>query len=248
MDNLNTHGIASLYEAFTPAEAFALAQRLEIHHTPKHGSWLNTEFLTPTAMTGALAVDVPARARSDARFDRALIVNDARDAARFACQISETRISTSALDHISSEIRRFATGYFAQPLSELFMDIRALRGEVFNLVENNRFPDQMRNLCLAASRLGGLQRTSASTLATIERLIPTHTPHSCARSWLATTQCARGPVACKASLPTGTGNWTARCSSSKTAPAVAHAAHPRPDRPQSAPGRQRRRVKAGSSE
>ena len=41
MDNLNTHNISSLYEAFTPKEALRLAQRLEIHHTPKHGSWLN---------------------------------------------------------------------------------------------------------------------------------------------------------------------------------------------------------------
>ena len=41
MDNLNTHGIGSLYEAFDPATARALAARLEIHHTPKHGSWLN---------------------------------------------------------------------------------------------------------------------------------------------------------------------------------------------------------------
>lgn len=41
MDNLNTHGIASLYEAFDPATARALAGRLEIHYTPKHGSWLN---------------------------------------------------------------------------------------------------------------------------------------------------------------------------------------------------------------
>ncbi len=41
MDNLNTHGIASLYEAFEPEAARRLAQRLEIHHTPKHGSWLN---------------------------------------------------------------------------------------------------------------------------------------------------------------------------------------------------------------
>ncbi len=41
MDNLNTHTIGSLYEAFEPGTAFALAQRLEIHHTPKHGSWLN---------------------------------------------------------------------------------------------------------------------------------------------------------------------------------------------------------------
>jgi len=41
MDNLNTHGIASLYEAFDPVIARALASRLEIHYTPKHGSWLN---------------------------------------------------------------------------------------------------------------------------------------------------------------------------------------------------------------
>ena len=41
MDNLNTHGIASLYEAFAPETARALAARLEIHYTPKHGSWLN---------------------------------------------------------------------------------------------------------------------------------------------------------------------------------------------------------------
>ena len=41
MDNLNTHNTSSLYEAFLPEEAFRLAQRLEIHYTPKHGSWLN---------------------------------------------------------------------------------------------------------------------------------------------------------------------------------------------------------------
>jgi hypothetical protein len=40
-DNLNTHTPASLYEAFPPAEAKRLAARLEIHYTPKHGSWLN---------------------------------------------------------------------------------------------------------------------------------------------------------------------------------------------------------------
>ncbi len=41
MDNLNTHSPGSLYEAFEPAEAKRIADRLEIHHTPKHGSWLN---------------------------------------------------------------------------------------------------------------------------------------------------------------------------------------------------------------
>ena len=41
MDQLNTHGTASLYQAFVPSEARRLAEKLEIHHTPKHGSWLN---------------------------------------------------------------------------------------------------------------------------------------------------------------------------------------------------------------
>jgi hypothetical protein len=41
MDNLNTHSIGSLYEAFDPVKARELARRLEIHYTPKHGSWLN---------------------------------------------------------------------------------------------------------------------------------------------------------------------------------------------------------------
>jgi hypothetical protein len=41
MDNLNTHTPASLYEAFPPDEAKRIADRLEIHYTPKHGSWLD---------------------------------------------------------------------------------------------------------------------------------------------------------------------------------------------------------------
>lgn len=41
MDNLNTHAVSSLYEAFPPEIARSLAKRLEIHYTPKHGSWLN---------------------------------------------------------------------------------------------------------------------------------------------------------------------------------------------------------------
>jgi hypothetical protein len=41
MDNLNTHSPGSLYEAFSPAQARRLTEKLEIHYTPKHGSWLN---------------------------------------------------------------------------------------------------------------------------------------------------------------------------------------------------------------
>lgn len=41
MDNLNTHSVASLYQAFAPEKALELASRLEIHYTPRHGSWLD---------------------------------------------------------------------------------------------------------------------------------------------------------------------------------------------------------------
>ena len=41
LDNLSTHGPAALYETFEPAEARRLVEKLEIHYTPKHGSWLN---------------------------------------------------------------------------------------------------------------------------------------------------------------------------------------------------------------
>ena len=41
LDNLNTHKMGSLYEAFEPSEARRIAKRLELHYTPKHGSWLN---------------------------------------------------------------------------------------------------------------------------------------------------------------------------------------------------------------
>lgn len=51
MDNLNTHSIGSLYKAFEPAKAHALAQRLEIHHTPTHGSWLTIAEIELSALT-----------------------------------------------------------------------------------------------------------------------------------------------------------------------------------------------------
>lgn len=51
MDNLNTHAISSLYETFSPEEAFRLAQKLELHFTPKHGSWLNIAELELSALS-----------------------------------------------------------------------------------------------------------------------------------------------------------------------------------------------------
>jgi hypothetical protein len=51
MDNLNTHGPGSFYEAFPPAEAKRLAARFEFHYTPKHGSWLNMAEIELSALS-----------------------------------------------------------------------------------------------------------------------------------------------------------------------------------------------------
>jgi hypothetical protein len=52
MDNLNTHAGGSLYQAFAPARARALYERLEIHYTPKQGSWLNMAEIELSVLTG----------------------------------------------------------------------------------------------------------------------------------------------------------------------------------------------------
>ncbi len=52
LDNLNTHCPASLYEVFPPQEARRLAERIEIHYTPRHGSWLNMAEIELSALNG----------------------------------------------------------------------------------------------------------------------------------------------------------------------------------------------------
>jgi len=51
MDNLNTHTVASFYKYFTPEEAFRLSHKLEIHYTPKHGSWLDIAEIELSALS-----------------------------------------------------------------------------------------------------------------------------------------------------------------------------------------------------
>ncbi|PSQ79850.1 MAG: IS630 family transposase [Bacteroidetes bacterium QH_6_63_17] len=68
MDNLNTHGPSSLYEAFGPTEARRLAERLEIHYTPEHGSWLNMAEIEQSVMARqALSRRVPDRGTMERR-------------------------------------------------------------------------------------------------------------------------------------------------------------------------------------
>ncbi len=93
MDNLNIHSPASLYEAFPPAEAKRLADRLEIHHTSRHGSWLNMaeielgilqrqcldrRMADQATLAREVAAWVTARNAADRRIDWRFTTDDAR--------------------------------------------------------------------------------------------------------------------------------------------------------------------------
>jgi hypothetical protein len=79
MDNLNTHTPASLYAAFPPEEAHRIARRLEIHYTPKHGSWLNVAEIELSALARRVDDRTP---DTDALKQRAGLVEAERNAAR----------------------------------------------------------------------------------------------------------------------------------------------------------------------
>jgi hypothetical protein len=93
LDNLNIHSPASLYEAFPPAEAKRLADKLEIHHTPRHGSWLTMAEIELSVLQrqcldrrlgdrvtlkGEVAAWVAARNRACQRIDWRFTTADAR--------------------------------------------------------------------------------------------------------------------------------------------------------------------------
>jgi transposase len=65
-DNLNTHSPASLYATFAPAEARRLAERLELHYTPKHGSWLNMAEVEFSALARTLSERLERREQLEA--------------------------------------------------------------------------------------------------------------------------------------------------------------------------------------
>jgi transposase len=79
MDNLNTHSAASLYAAFGPEEARRIARKLEVHYTPKHGSWLNVAEIELSALARRVDDRTPDRA---ALAHRAAIVEAERNAAQ----------------------------------------------------------------------------------------------------------------------------------------------------------------------
>jgi DDE superfamily endonuclease len=98
MDQLNTHSPASLYETFPPEEAKRLADRLEIHHTPKHGSWLNMAEIE----FSALARDLPERTGDRATLERQVASwerrrNDAGVAADWRFTTADARVKLRKL-------------------------------------------------------------------------------------------------------------------------------------------------------
>jgi hypothetical protein len=99
MDNLNTHKPASLYEAFTPAEARRWIERLEIHYTPKHGSWLHmaeTEFSVLAAQCLDRRIpDAPTLAQEVAAWERQRNTPTCRIDWRFTAQ--DARITLKRL-------------------------------------------------------------------------------------------------------------------------------------------------------
>ncbi|RSN45121.1 transcriptional regulator [Amycolatopsis sp. WAC 04197] len=102
-------------------------------------------------------VGSPAEGIEDAVLSRQAVADDARDAARIARMIASSGTTNEAVEQFDSEIRRIAAAYISRPLVDVFGEIRELRQEVFRLLDSNRLPNQLRDLYLHASRLGGLQ-------------------------------------------------------------------------------------------
>ena len=60
-DNLNTHKPASLYKTFHPDEARRIAEKIEFHYTPKHGSWLNMAEIELSVLSSAMSFKADSR-------------------------------------------------------------------------------------------------------------------------------------------------------------------------------------------
>lgn len=96
MDNLNTHTIGSLYEAFPPEEARRIAEKLELHYTPKHGSWLNVaeielRVLTVQCLSRRIA-DAPALRREVQAWETARNTSDAHVDWQFTSRDARIRL------------------------------------------------------------------------------------------------------------------------------------------------------------
>jgi hypothetical protein len=105
MDNLNTPSPASLYDAFSPEEARRITEKLEIHHTPKHGSWLNVAEIELSVVGRRLPermTDIPELARHLAAIEQDR--NDLGKGADWQFNTDQARIKLKRL-YPSIEVR-----------------------------------------------------------------------------------------------------------------------------------------------
>jgi hypothetical protein len=85
-----------------------------------------------------------------------VVVQEARSSARFTHLVTRSRIEPIALEQLSADIRRLARSFISTPFTELFGEIRDLRRGMTAAVTSNKYPNQLRELYLASSRLSGL--------------------------------------------------------------------------------------------
>jgi hypothetical protein len=98
MDNLNAHTLSSFYETFPAEEAFGIVRKLEIHYTPKHGSWLNRAEIARAMTSQCLdrRIDRPEKLTTELeawRLDR----NEKQKIVRWRFTAADTRIKLHGL-------------------------------------------------------------------------------------------------------------------------------------------------------
>ncbi|MDQ3579167.1 MAG: helix-turn-helix domain-containing protein, partial [Actinomycetota bacterium] len=119
---------------------------------------LNALLAPTSSIAGAPPAELAFSGESTSgRLDPGDVMRDARDAARFAREVTESRVSAATLDQVQQDIHRFSADYVSRPVVELYNEVREVRSQVFRLVRANRVPNQMRQLYLEASRASGLQ-------------------------------------------------------------------------------------------
>ena len=102
MDNLTTHGIESLYATFAPAQARRLAERLEIHYTPKHGSWLTMAENELSALLPTMPQPPHSRIATDAARDRGRGSGSEQSAAEDQLEFQDSGRSNQAGEPVSN--------------------------------------------------------------------------------------------------------------------------------------------------
>ncbi len=125
--------------------------------------------------------------------ERGVVIADAHEAALFARKVAGSNINGITLEQLDADVRRLAQDYVSQPLNRIFLEIRALRSEVFALINGNKHPHQMRHLYLIAGRLCGLdahvaldcgQYAAAQTQARTAWLCGDLAGHNGMRGWV----------------------------------------------------------------